>query len=196
MESAGAGTWRDCCLLLPCMHLKAVGHCNTPSMSADGIAQAMLQLSHGAAATLASQPAWLQAALDPRRRVLFLDTSAVEGARESGGCRAVGGGVRGAEGVGTGGQRGEGASTAIPRSLLLCSWSCSLPVPSPLHPGPSLTPCLAFNPCSGRRRCVQPRRGPPGAAHAVGGGVGGRAALGAGRHFSLPFTGGLPTATE
>lgn len=53
---------------------------------ADGIAQAMLQLGPAGAASLAAQPPWVQAALDPRRRVVFLDTALVEGARETGGA--------------------------------------------------------------------------------------------------------------
>lgn len=53
---------------------------------ADSVAQAALELPPGAAAAVAGLPPWLQAALDPQRRVLFLDTGAVEGARESGGA--------------------------------------------------------------------------------------------------------------
>ncbi|KAL4448106.1 hypothetical protein ABPG75_005325 [Micractinium tetrahymenae] len=49
----------------------------------DGIAQATLRLGPGGAASLAALPPWLQAALDPQRRIVFLDTAQVEGARET-----------------------------------------------------------------------------------------------------------------
>ncbi len=58
---------------------------NLLTRPADSVAQAALELPPSAAAALAGLPPWLQAALDPQRRVLFLDTAAVEGARESGG---------------------------------------------------------------------------------------------------------------
>ncbi len=58
-----------------------------PLLLADSIAQGMLQLGPAAGAALATLPVWLQAALDPQRRAVFLDTALVEGARETGGGR-------------------------------------------------------------------------------------------------------------
>jgi hypothetical protein len=56
-----------------------------PAPCADDIAQATLQLPPSAASALARQPGWVRAALEPQRRVIFLDTAAAAGAREAGG---------------------------------------------------------------------------------------------------------------
>ena len=72
-----------------CLMRAAHSHLAARPPPADGIAQAALELAPSAAAVVGALPAWLQAVLDPQRRVIFLDTSQVEGARETGACGDV-----------------------------------------------------------------------------------------------------------
>lgn len=140
-------------------------------LRADGIAQAALQLGPAAAATLATWPGWLREALDPQRRVLFLDTAHVEEAREAGEGRTGGAG---------------GCLCAVGASAATCR-CCP---PSCLAPRSAMLTLVPWLLCSGGGCDVQRRRGEAGAAAAASGGGGGGAPAGHGRHLALPLPGG------
>lgn len=145
---------------------------------ADSVAQAALELPKGAVGMVAGLPPWLQAALDPHRRVLFLDTAAVEGTRESG--------VAGWGRVGRWRLRGRWAVLACSLGLRLCfcrpfSNRHILPLSPP-------APCPASQ---WWRLGQQPRRGAAGAALPAGRRRRGCGAGAAGRHLALPRPGVL-----